>query len=119
MKKNGKGCPGITLPDGAVLLGVVNEDGSVGFLLNDEIVVTGAPHDQYDQLAIVPAPGKHSRLNNAEESYSIIQCVMCMNDNAEPPLPDSAIRTCCSLFYRKESDTCRFCPYIITNTLTG
>jgi hypothetical protein len=123
MKKNGKSCPSATLSEGAVLLGIVNENGSIGFISN-ETAITG---DLYDDLAASPHPEKQFRFSSAcvesgcrqwrQGKCSVIQRIIDANEEPEPQLPDCSIRTSCRWFYQEGPKACSFCPYVITNML--
>lgn len=125
MKKNGKSCPSATLSDGAVLLGIVNENGSVGFISN-KTILTG---ELFDEIAAVPEPEKQFRFSNAcvesgcrqwkEGKCSVIQRVLDANSAIEPQLPGCSIRNSCRWFFQEGPKACSFCPYIITDMVAG
>lgn len=123
MKKNGKSCPSATLSEGAVLLGIVNENGSVGFISN-HTPVTG---ELFDELAGIPEPEKQFRFSSAcvesgchqwqEGKCSVIRRIISANDEQVPQLPDCSIRKSCRWFYQEGPSACSFCPYIVTDML--
>jgi hypothetical protein len=125
MKKGSKSCPSSTLSDGAILLGVVNKNGTVGFISNP-VEVSGK---LYDELREQDNPEKHYRFSSScvesgchqwqQQQCSVIKKIMHANEDAEleQQLPDCSIRSSCRWFFQEGAKACSFCPYIITNML--
>ena len=125
MKKEHKACPSSTCEEGAILLGVVNGDGSVGYISTPITI---------DENFIAEAskqgnPETNFRFsNNCVESgcqqwqtgkCGVIKSVMEGNQDLElePQLPDCSIRQSCRWYYQEGPKACSFCPFIITNML--
>ncbi|MEO6313493.1 MAG: hypothetical protein ABIU63_03870 [Chitinophagaceae bacterium] len=125
MKKEHKSCPSSTCKDGAILLGVVNENSTVGYISTpitiDEAFVKEANRQGN--------PEQNFRFSNTcveggcqqwqQGKCGVIKNIMGMNDELElePQLPDCSIRISCRWFYQEGPKACSFCPYIITNLL--
>ncbi len=125
MKKERKSCPSSTAEDGAILLGVVNEDGTVGYIstpvtIDDAFIQEASQHGNPEHQfrfsnACVEAgcrqwqTGKCGVIKNIMESNADVEL--------EPRLPECSIRTSCRWFHQEGPKACSFCPYIITNML--
>ena len=125
MKKEHKSCPSSTCEDGAILLGVVNEDGTVGYISTPVTI----DEDFVKEASLHGNPENNFRFSNAcvEAGCRQWQTGKCgvikniMESNAEvdlePRLPDCSIRSSCRWYYQEGPKACSFCPYIITNML--
>ncbi len=125
MAKLEKTCPSSTNEIGATLLGVVNQDGSVGYFSNPVIIdesfkeifnETEAPESKFRFSNTCVEKGCKQWQNGA---CSVIKNVMNLNENAnlEVKLPDCSIRPSCRWYFQEGAKACSFCPYIITNMM--
>jgi hypothetical protein len=125
MKQRSKSCPSATLSDGAILLGVINTNGSVGFITNpveltgelfEEIKQQQEPEKRYRFSSACVETGCHQWQNGG---CSVIKKVMHANEDIslEQQLPDCSIRKSCRWYFQEGAKACSFCPYIITDML--
>ena len=125
MKKQLKSCPSSVAAEGAVLLGVVNRDGTVGYISSKIEVTTQLLED----INKTPQPEKHFRFSNScvesgcrqwqNGNCSVIKKIMSANDDIEleAQLPNCSIRSSCRWYHQEGGKACSFCPFIITNML--
>jgi hypothetical protein len=125
MDQHSKSCPSSTLSEGAILLGVINTNGSVGYVTNP-VELTG---DLFETVKQQKDPEKHYRFSSGcvetgchqwqQGGCSVIKRVMQANDDVplEQQMPDCSIRTSCRWYFQEGAKACSFCPYIITNML--
>ena len=122
-----KSCPSSTASEGAVLLGVINNNGTLGYITN-KTEVTG---ELYDEILKKAAPEKHFRFSNQciesgcrqwqSGKCSVIKKIMSDNEELEleQQLPACSIRPSCRWYYQEGAKACSFCPYIITDMVNG
>ncbi len=116
-------CPSARCSDGAILLGIVNGDGTVGFLperlLIDQEFVDAAHRGR--------TPEKRFRFSNrcvqgacrqwTGDRCGVIDRVMDFLGTTEPPadLPRCSIRTQCRWYGQNGPAACSACPLVITD----
>jgi hypothetical protein len=120
-----KSCPSSNASEGSILLGVINTNGTVGFISN-KIELTG---ELYHEMLKKGEPEKHFRFStDCVESgchqwqsgkCSVIQKILHINEDLqlEDQLPACSIRSSCRWYFQEGSKACSFCPYIITDML--
>ena len=123
--KEKKSCPSSTASEGAIILGVINKNGTVGFISNK----TELTAELYQEMRKKGEPEKRFRFsNNCVESgcnqwqtgkCSVIQRVLHVNEDLEleAQLPACSIRESCRWYHQEGAKACSFCPYIITDML--
>jgi hypothetical protein len=110
---------------GAGLLGIVNEDGSVGFIstpvlldaaMIEDLQAAGNPETSFRFSGTCLENGCKQWANG---NCGVIKNVMEANKEAalESQLPDCSIRESCRWYFQEGAVACSFCPFIITNNL--
>lgn len=125
MTRKTKSCPSSVASEGSVLLGMINKNGTLGYIAN-KTIVTG---DLLENLNKTEEPEKHFRFSsNCVESgcrqwnsgkCSVIKSIIHANEDIEleEQLPNCSIRASCRWYFQEGAKACSFCPYIITNML--
>lgn len=120
-----KSCPSSTASEGSILLGVINTNGTVGFI-NNKVELTG---ELYHEILKKGEPEKHFRFStNCVEAgcqqwksgnCSVIKKIFFANEDLEleSQLPDCSIRSSCRWYFQEGAKACSFCPYIITDMM--
>ena len=116
-------CPSAPADEKAILLGVIQSDGSVAFL-KDRIEVT---REFLDIAAKGPAPETRFRFSSACIGSACKQWVnggcslparlaemIPRLEATDAPLPNCSIRDQCRWFAQRGSDACRVCPVVVT-----
>lgn len=116
-------CPSAPADVKAILLGVIQPDGSVAFI-KDRIEVT---REFLDIAAKGRAPETRFRfsspcLGSACKQWANGGCslperladMIPRSDATDAPLPDCSIRAQCRWFDQRGSDACRICPVVVT-----
>jgi hypothetical protein len=116
-------CPSAPADVKAILLGVVQPDGSVAFM-KDRIEVT---REFLDIATKGRAPETRFRFSSACRGSACKQwanggCslpkrladMVPRTDATDAPLPGCSIRAQCRWFYQRGSDACRICPVVVT-----
>ncbi len=125
MKKDRKSCPSSTCEEGAILLGVVNSNGTIGYVSTpvtidqefiDEAQQQGVPESNFRFSNTCVESGCRQWSNG---KCGVIQKIMWSNEDVSLPaqLPDCSIRDSCRWYFQEGAKACSFCPYIITNML--
>ncbi|WP_460949400.1 hypothetical protein [Spirosoma daeguense] len=117
-------CPSARAEEGALLLGVVRPDKSVGFLAEPELLTA----ELTEAVTSIEAPERHFRFANRcvksgcnqwrEGRCGVIDMVMALNAHlAEPAaLPFCAIRSQCRWHKQVGATSCTVCPFILTDS---
>jgi hypothetical protein len=124
MKKQLKSCPSSVAVKGALLLGVVNEEGRVGYI-SSKIDVT---EELMAQINEMPHPEKHFRFSsNCVEcgcrQWQNGNCSVIKNIVSSPGspkdnhLPDCSIRSTCRWYSQEGSEACYHCAFVVTDNL--
>lgn len=123
--KEVKSCPSSTASEGSTLLGVINKNGTVGYITN-KTEVTG---ELYEQILKKGEPEKHFRFSNdcvesgcnqwQSGKCGVITKIFHINEGLEleAQLPTCSIRSSCRWYSQEGAKACSFCPYIITDML--
>jgi hypothetical protein len=122
-------CPSARCEPGATLLGVVNADGSVGYLtpavrIDEEFVARarkGRPPERRFRFA-APCVESGCRQWTGSRCGVIDGILASPVEPAEPAahdgLPHCAIRSACRWFHQSGPEACAACPLVITDTGT-
>jgi hypothetical protein len=125
MKKTDKSCPSSTCEDGATLLGVVNANGTIGYISTPVTI----DEDFIREARQQGDPESQFRFSNrcvttgckqwSHGKCGVIDKIVHNNEGIELPeqLPDCSIRSSCRWYHQEGAKSCSFCPYIITNML--
>ncbi|WP_276482194.1 hypothetical protein [Paraflavitalea pollutisoli] len=125
MKTTDKSCPSATCEEGAILLGVVNGDGTIGYISTPMTV----DHDFVQEVHEQGNPESSFRFSNkcvtsgcrqwSNGQCGVINKIIHNNEDLDlpPRLPECSIRSSCRWYYQEGAKACSFCPYIITNML--
>ena len=124
-------CPSARCEPGATLLGVVQADGTVGYItpgltIDDDFVATArqgrAPEKRFRFAgACVESGCKQWTGTRCGVIDRVLEADL---EPAEPvagrsSLPHCSIRSACRWFAQSGADACRVCPLVITDTTTG
>lgn len=121
-------CPSVQCSTDARLIGVVAQDGTVGYLkpslpVSQSFVDTVAKHGRPTTRFRFTAPCIQKGCQNwREDSCRIIEKEVEARDpatSASSALPPCSIRSRCVWFGQRRAAACRICPHIITDTYTG
>jgi len=123
MKKQLKSCPSSVAVEGANLLGVVNEEGTIGYIGN-QIEVT---KELLSQISQIPHPEKHFRFSNKcvecgckqwqGGNCSVIKNIISSDSEKSNRLPSCSIRPTCRWYSQEGSEACYHCAFVITDNL--
>ncbi len=125
MKPADKSCPSSTCEEGATLLGVVNGDGTIGYISTPLTI----DQDFIKEAREQGDPESNFRFSNkcvttgcrqwSNGQCGVIDKIIHNNEDLNLPtrLPDCSIRSSCRWYYQEGAKACSFCPYIITNML--
>ena len=120
-----KSCPSSKASEGSIILGVINKNGTVGFISNK----TELTPDLYEEMLKKGEPEKRFRFSTGcvetgcnqwqAGKCSVIQKILHFNEDLEleAQLPSCSIRASCRWYYQEGPTACSFCPYVITDML--
>jgi len=123
--KDKKSCPSSRASEGSVILGVINKNGTVGFISNKAELTP----ELYREMLKKGEPEKRFRFSNdcvekgcnqwQAGNCSVIQRILHYNEDLEleAQLPSCSIRDSCRWYFQEGPKACSFCPYIITDML--
>ncbi len=121
-----KSCPSSVAQPGAVLLGVMNDDGSLGYLETpieiDEDFITGAGEgaELERRFRFSSKCVKSGCAQWHDGKCGVIEKMIDLNPGwheQHPSLPSCSIRTTCRWFFQEGAKACSHCPHVVTNSL--
>jgi hypothetical protein len=121
-----KSCPSSVAKPGATLLGMVNDNGILGYIETaveiDESFIeaagNGAELERSFRFSSDCATTGCRQWHNGK--CGVIEKVMTMNPDwhlSNPLLPACSIRSTCRWFSQEGAKACSYCPYVVTNML--
>lgn len=122
---NNKSCPSAVAMPGAVLLGSVNADGTVGFIetpieIDESFMEMGKGLDLERSFRFSSKCVQSGCKQWKDGNCTVIQRIM----NAEPEwhlqhaqLPACSIRATCRWYAQEGAKACSYCAYITTNSM--
>lgn len=125
MNKELKSCPSSVAAEGSILLGVINKNGTLGYIANK----TEVTPELFAEISKTEEPEKHFRFSSTcvesgcrqwdKGHCGVIKKIMHTNDDLqlEEQLPECSIRSSCRWYFQEGGKACSFCPFIITNML--
>jgi hypothetical protein len=125
-RQNSKSCPSAPASPGAVLLGVVNDDGTLGYFgteitVDEEFIATGRQQGDLEKQFRFSSKCVKSGCNQWQDGKcGVISKMISLNpDWHKQPflLPDCSIRPTCRWYAQEGDHACSHCPYIVTNSL--
>ncbi len=121
-----KSCPSSVAKPGATLLGMVNDNGILGYI-ETAVEIDESFIEQAGEGAALERSFRFSSKCATtscrqwqEGKCGVIEKVMNMNPDwhlSNPQLPSCSIRSTCRWFSQEGARACSYCPYIITNML--
>jgi hypothetical protein len=119
-------CPSARCAKGAMLIGIVQADGSVGYLgkalpVNDEFIqITSLGRTPEKRFRFSDECATSRCKQWVEQRCGVIDNVIALAPSHPCSLPHCSIRSSCRWFLQAGSAACSVCPLVITNLeITG
>jgi hypothetical protein len=124
-QEENKSCPSSHAKPGAILLGKVNESGTIGYIqtpieIDEAFIEAAGDMDLERSFRFSSKCVKNGCAQWQDGQCGVIKKVMQFNEGfhlQHPALPDCSIRPTCRWYSQEGEKACSYCPYVITNSM--
>ncbi len=122
-----KSCPSSVAQVGAILLGVINDNGSVGYLetpveIDEDFLTTAGENAALERRFRFSSKCVKSGCEQWHDGKcGVIERMIDLNPDwheHNPSLPSCSIRPTCRWYSQEGAKACSHCPHVVTNSLS-